>query len=132
MSQTGGSMLAPRDCGQACRRQGYLGYVVNYTATPLCVEGSPGCVCDPARNRCEVPKACQDPRGATTYLTLPGKFTNDICDERSDNPFNCHHKPKADETGLTEFRSCPWHSDPSDSRCVSKFIDIRPSGPVPR
>jgi YD repeat-containing protein len=145
--QVGGSLLAPRDCGESCRKQGYLGYVVNYTATELCEEGKPGCVCDPARNRCERPKECQDPRGATVYITHggfdqlgrfqpSGKFTNDLCDERSDNPFNCHHKPKADETGITEFRSCPWN-DPlkwDHPACVANYVDVQKSGPkmVPR
>lgn len=131
ISQVGGSMLAPRDCGANCRRQGYLGYVVNYTSTELRAS-TPENPCPGGRPRCEMPRECQNPLGADIFISLPGHFTNDLCDARSDNPFNCHHKPLASETGVTEFRSCPKNTGPGDARCVSNFIDIRPSGPVPR
>lgn len=129
VSQVGGSFLTARDCGQKCRDQGYLGYVVNVTSTELCQNGTPNCACDPARNRCETPKACQDPRGSTVYLSLPGKFSHDLADERSDNPWNHQTKPKADETGITEFLHCPWHAPWTDPRCTPKCMDIQPAGP---
>lgn len=127
--QVGGSMLQPRDCGEACRRQGYLGYVVNYTSTELV--SARDYPCPGGRQRCEMPVACQNPLGADIYISLPGHFTNDICDARSDNPFNCHHKPKANETGVTTFTSCPKGAPPTDPRCVSNRIDVRPDGPHP-
>jgi hypothetical protein len=131
--QMGNSWLAPRDCGPACIKQGYLGYVVNRTATPLCDGRRDDCVCydeqGNRRNRCEIPKALQDPRGADIYITLPGVFGPDLCDARSDNPYNCHHKPKANETGVTEFRSVPKGAPVNDSRGVSRYVDVQPGGP---
>jgi hypothetical protein len=127
--QMGGSFLTARDCGQKCKDQGYLGYVVNVTSTPLCKNGTPGCSCDPARNRCEFPKELQDSRGSTVYLSLPGKFSHDLADERSDNPYNHQHKPKADETGVTEFLHCVYHEPWTDGRCTPKCMDIQKSGP---
>jgi hypothetical protein len=129
VSQVGGSFLTARDCGQKCRDQGYLGYVVNVTSTELCQNGTPGCSCDPARNRCETPKTCQDPRGSTVYLSLPGHFSHDLADERSDNPWNHQHKPKAAETGVTEFLHCPFHAPWTDGRCTPKCMDIQKAGP---
>jgi hypothetical protein len=129
VSQMGGSFLTARDCGKKCIDQGYLGYVVNVTSTPLCLNGSPGCSCDPARNRCEFPKELQDPRGSTVYLSLPGKFSHDLADERSDNPYNHQHKPKANETGVTEFLHCVYHAPWTDGRCTPKCMDIQKSGP---
>lgn len=126
--KVGGMLLSAVDCGASCRRQGYLGVRVNVTATELCREGDPGCVCDPARNRCEMPRPCQNPRGATVYMTLLGKFTDDLCDANSDNPFNCHHKPKADEAGVTTFKYCPAGAPPNDPRCTTKCIDVREVG----
>jgi hypothetical protein len=119
----GGSMLAPRDCGN-CRDRGYLGYVVNYTATPLTTVG-----CTGGRNKCEMPRACQDRRGASIWISLAGRFENDECDARSDNPFNCHHKPEANQVGLTTFTSCPFGVRPPNPQCVSKVIDVQPDGP---
>jgi hypothetical protein len=136
--QMGNSWLAPRDCGN-CRREGYLGYVVNRTATPLCDGRNDDCVCfdehGSRRNRCEIPKAQQDPRGADIWIRLPGVFGSgpggyDICDARSENPYNCGHKPKVNETGRTEFRSCPKDSGPGDGRCVTRYVDVNPNGPV--
>jgi hypothetical protein len=129
VSQVGGSFLTARDCGKKCVDQGYLGYVVNVTSTELCQNGTPGCSCDPARNRCETPKTCQDPRGSTVYLSLPGHFSHDLADERSDNPWNHQHKPKAAETGVTEFLHCPFHAPWTDGRCTPKCMDIQKAGP---
>jgi hypothetical protein len=129
ISQMGGSFLTARDCGKKCIDQGYLGYVVNVTSTPLCLNGSPGCSCDPSRHRCEFPKELQDPRGSTVYLSLPGKFAHDLADERSDNPYNHQHKPKADETGVTEFLHCVYHAPWTDARCTPKCMDIQKGGP---
>lgn len=126
--KVGGMFLSAVDCGPQCRKQGYLGVRVNVTATELCREGDPGCVCDPTRNRCEMPRQCQNPAGATTYISLPGKFEDDLCDANSDNPFNCHHKPKADEAGVTEFNYCPHAAAPDDPRCTAKCIDVREFG----
>jgi hypothetical protein len=126
--QVGGSMLQPRTCAPGCQRDGYLGYVVNWTATEL-ISADTG-RCPAGRNRCEMPRECQNPHGATTYISLAGKFTNDLCDERSDNPFNCHHKPKADETGITIFRSCPKDAPPTDPRCTEHRVDVRHDRPV--
>jgi hypothetical protein len=128
--QTGGSFLSAVDCGKKCRDQGYLGVRVNYTATDLCKEGDPGCVCDPARNRCEMPKTCQNPNGADIFITLAGHFENDECDRNSDNFFNCHHKPKANETGVTLFTSTPWQNpkDPWDPRAVTNCVDVQEHG----
>lgn len=125
--KVGGMFLSAVDCGN-CRKQGYLGVRVNVTSTELCREGDPGCVCDPLRNRCEMPRECQNPLGATVYLTLPGHFTNDLCDSNSDNAFNCHHKPKANEAGVTTFTHCPHNARPDDPRCTSKCIDVREVG----
>jgi hypothetical protein len=126
--KVGGMFLSAVDCGQQCRKQGYLGVRVNVTATELCREGDPGCVCDPARNRCEMPRVCQNSRGATTYISLPGHFAYDICDANSDNPFNCHHKPKANEAGVTTFTYCPAGAAAADPRCTSKCVDVREVG----
>lgn len=132
--QMGGSMLAPRDCGQKCREQGYLGYVLNWTCTPLCDGRRDDCVCfneaGARRDRCEIPKQFQDPAGATIWITLPGVFGPDLMDERSDNKFNGHHKPKANETGVTEVRCVPPGTSSADPRGVSRFVDIRPDRPV--
>lgn len=123
--KVGGSFLTAVDCGN-CRKQGYLGWRVNYTATELCEEGVPGCVCDPARNRCERPKACQNPEGADIRLTLAGHFTNDLCDANSDNPSNCHHKPKANETGVTLFTSMPkGATDYYSAQTVTNCVDVQ-------
>lgn len=127
--RVGGMFLTAVDCGN-CRKQGYLGVRVNYTATELCKEGDPGCVCDPARNRCEMPRQCQNPNGADTFITLAGHFTNDECDRNSDNYFNCHHKPKKDETGVTLFTSTPWQEpkNPWDPRGVTNCVDVQEHG----
>jgi hypothetical protein len=126
-------MLQPRTCAPGCQRDGYLGYVINWTATEL-ISANTG-LCPPGRNRCEMPRACQDPRGAYTWLYLPGVFDMGICDQRSDNFFNCHHKPKAHETGLTYFISCPWGVEPprppaSNPLCTIHVVDVRPDRPV--
>lgn len=143
--EMGGSMLAPRSCAPGCQRDGFLGYVVNYTATPLraatpenpCPPGSGG----QSRLRCEMPSECQDPRGAWISMQHPA-FTDDDrcevtatglwcdCDARSDNPYNCHHKPHPNEMGVTTFASCPYGVRPPDPRCVLKQIEIREDKPV--
>jgi hypothetical protein len=130
VAQVGGMFLSAVDCGQACRRQGYLGVRVNYTATERCREGEPGCVCDPGRNFCEMPRQCQNPNGADIFITLQGKFTNDECDRNSDNFFNCHTKAKADEAGVTLFTSTPWQEpkNPWDPRGVTNCVDIQEFG----
>lgn len=123
--KVGGMFLSAVDCGN-CRRQGYLGWRVNYTSTELCREGDPGCVCDPARDRCEMPRSCQNPEGADIRITLASKFTNDLCDANSDNAFNCHHKPKADEAGITLFTSMPkGETDFYSSRTVTNCVEIQ-------
>jgi hypothetical protein len=131
--EVGGSMLQPRTCAPGCVKDGYLGYVVNWTATPL-ISAASG-LCAPGRNRCEMPKQCQDPRGAYTWLYLPGVFGLGICDQRSDNFFNCHHKPKANETGRTYFISCPWGVMPPtppafNPLCTIHVVDVRADKPV--
>ncbi len=127
--KVGGMFLSAVSCGQQCIKQGYLGWRINYTATELCREGDPGCVCDPARNRCEMPRPCQNPLGADIRMTLEGKFTNDICDASSENPFNCHSKAKADETGVTLFTSMPkGETDYYSERTVTNCVDIQKSG----
>lgn len=124
--KVGGMFLSAVSCGQSCINQGYLGWRVNYTATELCREGDAGCVCDPARNRCEMPRPCQNPLGADIRITLEGKFTNDICDANSDNPNNCHTKAKADETGVTLFTSMPkGETDYYSARTVTNCVDIQ-------
>ena len=130
--EVGGSMLAPRSCAPGCVKDGYLGYVVNWTATEL-ISADTG-LCPAGRLRCEMPRACQDVRGAYTWLYLPGVFEMGICDQRSDNYFNCHHKPKANEVGRTFFISCPFGVQPpvppaSDPRCTIHVVDVRPEGP---
>jgi hypothetical protein len=126
--QVGGMFLTAIDCGKKCRDEGYLGVRVNYTATELCREGDPGCVCDPARNRCEMPKQCQNPLGSDIYLTLAGHFTDDLCDANSDNPANCHHKPKANEAGVTLFISSPKRAGAWDPRATTNCVDVRENG----
>lgn len=131
--EVGGSMLQPRYCAPGCVKDGYLGYVVNWTGTPL-ISSDTG-LCAPGRNRCEMPKACQDPRGVYTWLYMPGVFGLGICDERSDNPFNCHHKPRANEVGVTYFVSCPWGVMPPEPParhplCTIQRVDVRPDRPV--
>lgn len=129
----GNSYLSSVPCGKQCLDQGYLGYRLNLTGTPLCREGDPGCVCDPTRNRCEMPKQCQDPRGADIFLTLAGHFADDECDRNSDNFYNCHHKPKLAETGVTLVISTPWQEpkNPWDPRAIVNCIDVTPSGGKP-
>jgi hypothetical protein len=129
VTQVGGSFLTARDCGPACIKNGYLGYVVNVTSTELCKNGEPGCSCDPSRQRCETPKTCQSPLGSTVYLSLPGHFSHDLADERSDNAWNHQHKAKANETGVTEFLHCPLHAPWTDARCTPKCMDIQKGGP---
>lgn len=75
-----------------------------------------------------MPKTCQNPNGADIYLTLDGHFTNDICDQNSDNFFNCHHKPKANEAGVTLFSSVPKGADPFDQRGVTNCVDVKEFG----
>lgn len=126
--KVGGMFLTAVSCGN-CTKQGYLGWRVNYTSTELCREGDPGCVCDPVRNRCEMPHQCQNPLGADIRITLAGKFENDLCDANSDNPFNCHHKPRADEEGVTLFTSMPkGATDYYGPQTVTNCVDIRKSG----
>lgn len=131
--KVGGMFLTAVDCGN-CRKQGYLGVRVNYTATELCQEGTPGCVCDPARNRCEMPRACQNPMGAMTWITLPGVFETSLCDQNSDNYFNCHHKPKANEAGVTLFTSVPQGPKPDgynplkDPQGTTNCVDVQAVG----
>ena len=122
-------MLAPRTCAPGCVRDGYLGYVVNFSATPKSDASRGHCPHRPEQRFCEQLYACQDPRGADIWISLPGHFTNDICDARSDNPYNCHHKPKANETGRTTFKTCPKDSGPNDPRCRSFVVDVTPDGP---
>lgn len=124
--KVGGMFLTAVSCGQQCVNQGYLGWRVNYTSTELCREGDVGCVCDPARDRCEMPRACQNPEGADIRITLDGHFENDLCDANSDNPFNCHHKPKANETGVTLFTSMPkGATDFYGAQTVTNCVDIQ-------
>lgn len=105
------------DCGEPCRRQGYLGIRINVHATPHSVapycEHMPGF---PLVQRCEQDRRCQDPRGVDFYITLPGKFQNNLCDSRSSDPYWCHHKPKRDETGPTMFCAVPKGDSPDSSR----------------
>jgi hypothetical protein len=132
----GGSMLAPRNCAPGCVKDGYLGYVINWTATPLVSGDLVACFDEHGnrRRRCEMPKQDQDPRGAYTWLYLPGVFDLGICDQRSDNYYNCHHKPKANETGVTYFISCPFGVQPpippsEHPLCSIHRVDVRPDGP---
>ena len=105
-------------------------HVCEVVERELCREGDPGCVCDPARNRCEMPRQCQNPLGATTFITLAGHFTNDLCDENSDNFYNYHHKPKKAESGVTLFTSVPQGQspDPWDERGTTNCVDVQEHG----
>ena len=130
----GVNVLTQRDCGEACRKQGYLGYVLNFSATPK--SKPPFCGHAPDRLECEQYKPCQDgindlengSAGPQIFLTMPGKFTNDVCDKRSDNTFNCHHKPKKDETGLLIVTACPQGDAPTSARCSSRRFDVQEHG----
>jgi hypothetical protein len=108
--------------GQAIK-QGYLGKVYVMNATPK--SRPPYCPHQPDRNECEQLLCAQDKRGASIYMTLPGKWTNERCDAQSDNAWLCHHKPLKSETGKTTFTACPFGASPSDARCSSVVVDIR-------
>jgi hypothetical protein len=129
----GSSSLGFVDCGK-CREQGFVGYRMNHTGTPLrastpdnpCPLSSQG---EP-RLRCEMPKECQDPRGATIYMSLDGGWQNGLCEPKSENPFNCGHKPTPADLGVTTFWACPPGAPPDHPQCgARKRFDVRPEGP---
>lgn len=134
VSRVGINILTARDCGEKCKRDGYLGYVMNFSATPK--SKPPYCGHQPERLECEQWTPCQEgindlenaSAGPGIFITMPGKFTNDVCDKRSDNTFNCHHKPKANETGLLTVTACPRGIFPGDPRCSSRTFDVQAEG----
>lgn len=134
VSRVGINILTSRDCGEKCKRDGYLGYVLNFSATPK--SKPPYCGHQPDRLECEQWHYCMDgafdlenpEAGPGIFLTMPGKFTNDVCDKRSDNTFNCHHKPKANETGRLTVTACPHGVRPGDARCSSRVFDVQADG----
>jgi hypothetical protein len=108
--------------GQAIK-QGYLGKVYVMNATPK--SRPPYCPHQPDRVECEQLTCAQDKRGVTIYMSLPGRWTNELCDPQSDNPYLCHHKPLKTEMGKTTFTACPYGAPPNDARCSSTVVDIR-------
>lgn len=103
----------------------YLGIRINASVTPhigkpycehSCYDEEGNYALSNCRNNCEQLKGCQDPNGAPIYITLPGHFTNDICDEQSHNKWNCHHKPKKNETGPTTFIAYPTGMTPDSAK----------------
>ena len=104
----------------------YLGWRYNFSATPH--SKPPFCGHAPGI-RCEQWKplggGCQDPEGPDFYMTLPGKWKNEPCDKQSTNPWNCHHKPKADETGPTTVCAVPRGAAPTDPRGRCVTVDVQ-------
>jgi hypothetical protein len=99
----------------------YLGWRYNFDATPHSL-GREYCQYHrPDQQQCDQLLACQDPAGPDFYMTLPGHWRNERCDKHSSNPYFCHHKPLAAETGPTTVCAVP-RGDPPDSqrgRCVT-------------
>jgi hypothetical protein len=102
---------------------GYLGKVYVMNATPK--SRPPYCPHQPDRIECEQLTCAQDKRGATIYMSLEGRWQNELCDPQSDNPYLCHHKPLKTEVGKTTFTACPYGAPPNDARCSSTVVDIR-------
>lgn len=99
----------------------YLGWRYNFDSTPHS-KGAQYCQFHrPDQQQCDQLLACQDPRGPDFYMTLPGKWRNERCDKNSGNAWQCHHKPKADETGPTTVCAVPAGDRPDSprGRCVT-------------
>lgn len=117
LAWTGIAELSRRPCSGNCQKDGYLGYVINFSGTPHSVR--PYCPND--QIKCEQDKRCQNESGLDIYMMLPGIFDWSICNPRSDNPYNCSHKPKKHETGHMLVCATPKgasHEDPR-ARCIS-------------
>lgn len=99
----------------------YIGFRYNYDATPHS-RGEEYCQYHrPGQQQCDQLAACQDPLGPDFYMSLPGKYVNERCDKNTGNPYQCHDKPKADETGPHTVCAVP-RGDPPNSprgRCVT-------------
>lgn len=108
----------------------YIGIRINVSATPhvqkpycehTCYDEQGNYALSNCRNTCEQLKGCQDQEGVPIYMTLPGKFKDEICDEQSANKWNCHHKPEIGQTGPTTFIPYPKGLHPSMTEEVKKF-----------
>lgn len=107
----------------------YIGIRINVSATPhvnkpyceqSCYDEEGTYALSNCRNTCEQLKGCQDQDGTPIYMTLPGKFENEICDEQSHNKWNCHHKPEIGQTGPTTFIPYPRGAQPGSEE-AKKF-----------
>ena len=121
----GVTMLTTRPCSGNCKKDGYLGYIINMSGTPK--DRPPRCWTT-GRNECEQWKGCQDPAGIEFRMSLAGGWQNEECDRRSDNPYNCHHKPRVEDVGLTRFETCVKGSAPGGPTCSITYVDVRPDG----
>jgi hypothetical protein len=123
LSRYGISELSRRACSGNCQADGYLGIIINVSATPK--SRKPYCPHAPDRQECEQWRPCQDgftdwqnpTLGPDLWMTLPGHWTDARVDKRSDNNHLGHHKPTASETGVMTFKACPRGARTDDPRC---------------
>jgi hypothetical protein len=96
----------------------------NFDATPH--SQPPFCPHAPGNLKCEQLAACQDPAGPDFYMTLPGMFTNAVCDKFSNNPYKCHHVPERGQGGPTTVCAVPAGAPPDSraGRCVT--VNVQP------
>jgi hypothetical protein len=102
----------------------YLGWRYNFDATPK--SKPPFCPHASGRLTCEQWVPCQPAAGFDFYLTLPGKFTNERCDNFSAEPYWCHHKPKSNERGPTTVCAVPKGAGPNDPRGGCVTVNVQP------
>jgi hypothetical protein len=118
-------MLTTRPCSGNCKKDGYLGYIINMSATPK--DRPPRCWTT-GRLECEQWKGCQDPAGVEFRMSLAGGWQNEECDRRSDNPYNCHHKPRVEDQGVTTFETCKRGDPPGSPSCSTTTVHVGPNG----
>lgn len=123
----GGKFLAP---AVDVSTQGgvYLGKRYNFDFTPH--SNKPFCGwkdTQPDANKCEQYPGCQDDDGPEITMSLDGGWQNEKCDKNSGNNYQCHHKPKANETGRTVLKA--WHKSwPrkwDDPRAATVVVEVR-------
>lgn len=125
-----------RPCSGDCRKDGYLGRIINVSATPHDVP--PRCGHRPEQNKCEQWPGCQyghddlSNSSKGPVIVMKNAAWGDrweLVDKRSDNTYNAHHKPKQGETGLTTFKACypGWDLD-NDPRCGTITINVHGDG----
>lgn len=129
LAWTGVGFLTTRPCSGDCRKDGYVGYIVNISSTPH--SRPPFCGHKPG-NACEQWQVggggCQDPDGPEFTMSLRGGWQDAPVDKRSNNNWNAHHKPRFEDLGETTFQACPAGVQPGGIGCGWLRMDLREDG----